>query len=179
MEKPVFITGNANKAEYLSKYLGVALEHQKIDLDEIQSLDLKEIVSHKAKQAYQIVKKPVLVEDVSLEFKALGRLPGTFIKFFVDEVPFETLCMMLDGLDRTAYAACMFAYYDGKKLELFESGLKGEIADYPRGEGGYGWDKIFIPDGYKITRAELSETDNQKTYMQIKPLQKVREFLQA
>ncbi len=157
----------------------MALEHQKIDLDEIQSLDLNEVVSHKAKQAYEMIKKPVLVEDVSLEFRALGRLPGTFIKFFIEEVPFETICRMLDGLDRSAYAACVFAYYDGKNMKLFESGLDGEIAENPRGDSGYGWDKIFIPGGYSKTRAELSEQDNQKTYMQIKPLQKIKEFLQA
>ncbi len=52
-----------------------------VELDEIQSLDLQTIVKHKAQQAYEIVKGPVLVEDVSLEFNALGKLPGTFISF--------------------------------------------------------------------------------------------------
>lgn len=42
--KPVFITGNADKAAYLARHLGVELNHQKIDLDEIQSTSLEEIV---------------------------------------------------------------------------------------------------------------------------------------
>jgi inosine triphosphate pyrophosphatase len=179
MKQPLFITGNTNKAAYLTRYLGVALEHQKLDLEEIQSLDLAEVVTHKAKQAYDMVKKPVLVEDVSLEFHALGRLPGTFIKFFVDEVPFESICKMLDGLDRAACARCTFAYYDGKEMTLFESSLDGTISDVPRGNNGYGWDKIFVPEGYSLTRAELSEEDDQKTYELIKPLRQVRDFLQA
>lgn len=74
--KPItFITGNPKKAEYLAKYLGFPVEHEKIDLDEIQSLDLREIVEHKVRQAYAQVRQPVLVEDVSLEFSCLGRIP--------------------------------------------------------------------------------------------------------
>ena len=76
-----FITGNQNKADYFSKYLGFPVNHHKVDLDEIQSLDLREVVKHKLLQAYDEIKSPVIVEDVSLEFEALGRLPGTFIKF--------------------------------------------------------------------------------------------------
>lgn len=75
LQKITFITGNAKKAEYLEKYLGFPVAHEKLDLDEIQSLDLREIVEHKAKQAYEKIGSPVLVEDVSLEFTALGRLP--------------------------------------------------------------------------------------------------------
>lgn len=86
MQPITFITGNQKKADYLAKYLGFPVEHKKIDLDEIQSLDLAEIIEHKVKQAYEIVKTPVIVEDVSLEFSALGRLPGPFIKFFEREI---------------------------------------------------------------------------------------------
>ena|SRR3989344_5241738 len=172
-----FITGNQNKADYLAKYLGFPVKHVKLDLDEIQSLDLKEVVEHKVKQAYGIVKEPVIVEDVSLEFAAFGRLPGTFIRFFVDEVPFEIICNMVNGQIRKAVAKCVFGYYDGKTLQLFEGQLKGEIAEKPSGENGYGWDKIFIPEGYSVTRASLNEDDDRKTYMLIKPFAQLKEFL--
>ena len=179
MTKITFITGNQKKADYLAKYLGFPVEHVKLDLDEIQSLDLKEIVEHKVRQAYEKIQKPVIVEDVSLEFAALGRLPGTFIKFFVDEVPFETICSMIDGKTRKATARCVFGYFDGQELKLFEGGLDGEIATTPSGENGYGWDKIFIPQGYTVTRASLEEKDDQKTYLQIKPFAKLKEFLES
>lgn len=74
--KPVFITGNADKAAYLAQHLGITLDHQKVDLDEIQSTSLEEIVEHKVRQAYDLVGKPVLVEDVALGFDALNGLPG-------------------------------------------------------------------------------------------------------
>lgn len=174
----VFITGNQSKADYLAKYLGFPVQHRKLDLDEIQSLDLSEIVTHKVKQAYQIVGQPVLVEDVSLEFDSLHGLPGPFIKFFVENMPFEKICALITDGNRQATAKCTFGYYDGAQLELFEGSLGGKIAERPAGENGYGWDKIFIPDGYDVTRAQLTEADDQKTYLQIKPFDKLKAFLQ-
>lgn len=177
MKKVVFITGNQKKADYLSKYLGHQIDHVKLDLDEIQSLDLKEVVRHKMIQAYKKVKKPVLVEDVALEFSAFGQLPGTFIRWFLEEMQFEEICALLEGKDRGAMARCIFGYFDGKKEYYFEGSLSGRIPEEPAGTGGYGWDPIFIPQGYDVTRAELSEEDDKVTYLKIKPFDQVREFL--
>lgn len=178
MSKITFITGNQAKADYLSNYLNFEVSHQKVNLDEIQTLSLRKIVEHKLRQAYEIVKNPVLVEDVALEFKALGRLPGTFIKFYVDEVPFETICRTLDGLSRDAVARCVFGYHDGSRMEFFEGSLNGRIAEHPAGSNGFGWDKIFIPEGYEITRAEMNEENDRKTYLMIKPFDRLKAFLE-
>lgn len=178
MANITFITGNQSKADYLAKHLGFPIDHKKLELDEIQSLDLKEVVKHKALLAYEKIGSPVLVEDVSLEFKALGRLPGTFIRFYVEEVPFETICRTLDGLDRSAVARCIFGYYDGQEIKYFEGSLSGKIAEKPAGENGYGWDKIFIPEGYEVTRASLSEEDDKATYLKIKPLASLKEYFE-
>jgi non-canonical purine NTP pyrophosphatase (RdgB/HAM1 family) len=179
MTNITFITGNQNKADYLAKYLGHPVDHVKLDLDEIQSLDLKEIVEHKVRQAYGKIKKPVIVEDVSLEFAALGGLPGPFIKFFVEKVPLDKICSMINWQTRKATARCVFGYFNGQDLELFESRLDGEIAETPAGENGYGWDKIFIRNGYSVTRASLGEEDDRKTYLQIKPFGKLKQYLES
>lgn len=180
MENVTFITGNQNKADYLSKYLGHPVDHVKLNLDEIQSTDLNEIVEHKVKQAYNLIKKPVIVEDVSLEFVSLGGLPGPFIKFFVEKVSFEVICSMIgNGLSRKATARCVFGYFDGQELKLFEGHLDGKIANKPSGNNGYGWDKIFIPQGYNVTRASLNEDDDQKTYLKIKPFAKLKSYLES
>lgn len=180
-ELPLFITGNQHKADYLSQLLDIPLQHQKLSLDEIQSTSLEEIVEHKVRQAYEAVKQPVLVEDVALSFEALGGLPGPFVKFFV-EAPngLESLCRILDGFDdRTATASCVFGYYDGREVALFRGGMPGSIADSPRGDGGYGWDKIFCPDGYGgRTRAELNKEEDYATYVATKPIAELRAFLQ-
>ena len=177
MQSITFITGNQKKADYLAKYLGFPIEHEKLDLDEIQSLDLRETTENKARQAYAKARKPLLVEDSSLEFALLGRLPWPFIKFFEKEVSLETTCSLLDGKDRSATARCGYAYFDGKRLEYFEWSMKWAIAHKPAKDNGFWWDCIFIPEWYNITRAEMGEEDDRKTYLQIKPLEKVREFL--
>lgn len=182
MSKVTFITGNQNKADYLARLLGMGIDHQKVDLDEIQSTNLESIVERKVKQAYEIVKAPVLVDDVALGFTALNGLPGPFVRYFV-ELPdgLEKLCRMLDGLDnRSARAICTMGYYDGSEMKLFTSGLDGSIAHEPRGDGGFGWDKIFCPVGYEgRTRAELIVEEDEETYRTIKPIAAVREFLQS
>lgn len=175
-----FITSNQYKADALARVLGLPLRHQAVDLTEIQSTSLEEIVEHKVRQAYMVAKCPVLVEDVALGFTALGGLPGPFIKFFV-EAPngLENLCRMLDGFgDRSAVAACVFGYYDGEQIKLFRAELGGVIAKYPAGNGGFGWDKIFCPDGYGgKTRAELTPDEDAETYRLFKPIDAVRQFL--
>lgn len=178
-QKITFITGNQSKADYLAKYLGFTVEHHKLELDELQSLDLREIVEHKAKQAYDKLQAPVLVEDVSLEFEALGRLPGTFIKFFLQELSFDTICSLVDGKTRNATAHCVFGYYDGARLELLEGKLGGKVAEKPSGDNGFGWDKVFIPDGYTVTRASLDDDDDRRTYLQIKPFAQLKAFLES
>lgn len=179
MTDVVFITGNQNKADYLAKYLGHPVEHIKLNLDEIQSLDLQEIVRHKMRQAYEQIGRPVLVEDVSLEFAALGKLPGPFIKFFLEQMPFEEICSLVAGKERGAIARCVFGYYDGTVEEYFEGSIAGSVPEHPAGSKGYGFDQIFIPEGYSVTRAELDEEDDRKTYMQMKPFEKVKEFLKT
>jgi non-canonical purine NTP pyrophosphatase (RdgB/HAM1 family) len=181
MHLPIFITGNQDKADYLAQLLGVKLEHKKVELDEIQSTNLEEIVAHKVKQAYKIVQQPLLVEDVALSFKALSGLPGPFIKFFVDAPNgLEMLCRMLDGFsDRSARAECVYGYYDGNSIKLFRNGLNGTIAMNPRGENGFGWDKIYEPEGYEgRTRAELNVEEDAATYPSIKPFAELKQFLQ-
>lgn len=177
MKTIIFVTGNQNKADYLAKFLDHPIDHKKIDLDEIQSLDLKEIIEHKVRQAYKKIRKPVIVEDTSLEFKALGGLPGPFVRFFVDNMNFEDICSLLHKKDRTAVAKCAMGYFDGKTLKIFEKKMMGEIAKKPAGENGFGWDKIFIPQGYKVTRASLNKIDDKKTTFKIKPFAQLKKFL--
>jgi len=178
MKNITYITGNQHKADYLANYLGYSIDYQKIDLEEIQSMDLKKIVKHKVKQAYDIIKKPVVVEDTSLEFKALGNLPGPFIKHFLVQMSEKDICSLLDGKDRNAKARCVFGYFDGENEIYFEGEMDGKIAKKPAGDGGYGFDRIFIPEGYNVTRAEQNAEDHKTVYLKIKPIMQLKEFLE-
>src|ERR1700730_17528403 len=88
----VFVTGSEQKAQYFSRVAGIPVSHKKVDLDEIQSLDLKRIVSDKVRRAFDVLRTPVIVEDVSLEIDALNGLPGPLIKWFVDKLSLLAIC---------------------------------------------------------------------------------------
>ncbi len=177
MKDITYITGNPKKAEYLESYLGHPIEYVKLELYEIQSLDLREVLQHKVRQAYKELQKPVVVEDTSLEFKALGRLPGPFIRFFVEEIKHQDICDLLKDKDKSATARCMYAYFDGEREEYIEGVLEGSIAEEPAGSGGYGFDSFFIPHGYLVTKASLGDEDYKKVYMTLKPIAQLKEFL--
>lgn len=178
MSKAVFVTGNAHKAQYLRSIIGYKLPTQQVDVEEIQSLNLAEIVEHKARHAYDHVRQPVIVEDTQLIFHALGRLPGSYIKWFLDEIGAEGLCRLLKGFDdRSAIAGAAIAYYDGKKLQIFEKSLSGSIAHRPQGRSGFGWNNIFIPDGSHRTLGQMDDDEFKQWYVKIKPINELAEFL--
>lgn len=183
MKQVVYVTGNPEKAANFSRHMGHEIRHHPADLDEIQTLDAAELIEHKARQAYAQLKEPVLVEDVTLTFDAWDGLPGPFVKFFVKhglDEGLSKMCRMLDGFDdRSAEASCTFGYYDGDRLELFKGSVRGEIAHEPKGENGFGFDRIFIPDDHGgKTAAELDEAGYDSYYVAIKPFAAVRHFLE-
>ena len=159
-----FITGNPKKAEFLEKYLGHPVIHAKLDLDEIQSLDLEKIAEHKVRQAYQKIHKAVLVEDISFGLDALGgKLPGPFIKWFLKEIGLEGICRMLDSyIERGATTEVCYAFFDGQTLKFFNGKLHGQVPKKPQGDDSFGWNSIFIPDGQVKTNAQMSEEEMQR-----------------
>jgi non-canonical purine NTP pyrophosphatase (RdgB/HAM1 family) len=180
MKEMVFITGNVAKAEQLGRHLHYPVRHLRLDLLELQSLDLEEIIEHKAREAFKQVNSPVLVEDVSLTFNVLGRLPGPLIKWFLTELGNKGLCRLLEGhKDRGATAKVVFGYYDGKNLSVFDAEMKGSIAKSPRGKRGFGWDPIFIPEGWNKTWAEMTTEEQAETSMRKIALKKLEDFLRS
>ena len=173
-----FITGNKSKAEQLGLHLNYPVTHKKLDLTEIQSLDLEKIIERKAKEAYKQINTPVLVEDTSLIFRPLGRLPGPLIKWFLAELDNEGLCRILDGYeDRSALAKVCFGLYDGKELKMFRGEMKGTIAKSPRGGRGFGWDPIFIPEGHTKTWGEMDDEEQKQTSMRRIALKQLEGYL--
>jgi non-canonical purine NTP pyrophosphatase (RdgB/HAM1 family) len=181
MSKVTFITGNQGKADFMAKFLDYPVDHQKIDLDETQSLNLQEIAEHKVRQAYNIAKRPVIIEDMGLSFNAMGRLPGPFIKWFLEEIGTEGLCKLLDTYeDRSAKARICFAYYDGSQMQFFEGEVNGRIANTPKGDNGYGWDPVFIPNGIDKTYAQMNDEEKSAWSLRTTTVfPKIKEFLQT
>jgi non-canonical purine NTP pyrophosphatase (RdgB/HAM1 family) len=175
---PVFITGNQHKADHLARLLGRPVRHHKVDLDEIQSLDLREVAAHKARQAYDILKEPTLVEDVALTFTAMGRLPGTLVKWFLAEIGTEGLCRIADNLQhRGATASTCYVLYDGKQMHYFDAHVEGSVSAEPRGERGFGWDPVFIPSGSTKTYAEMTLDETKPFSVRSRAVEKLRAYL--
>jgi non-canonical purine NTP pyrophosphatase (RdgB/HAM1 family) len=175
-----FITGNPGKAEQLSKYLGRPVLHHSLDLIEIQSLELTEVIKHKVIEAYQQIKQPVLVDDVALTIHSMGKLPGPFIKYFIKELGNEGICKLLSNYeDKSAIATVAIGYYDGNDVYTFIGTVNGSISKTPKGSGGFGWDQIFIPDGYFQTRAEMNEEDYDETSPRKDALMQLETFLKT
>jgi non-canonical purine NTP pyrophosphatase (RdgB/HAM1 family) len=174
----VYVTGNAGKAKYFSKIIGLDIEHHDADVDEIQSLDAEEIAVHKAKQAYDQLKRPVIVEDTSLTLKSMGPLPVPFIKWFEVGMGLEGFCRLADfNPDRSATVSNIHVYHDGQQTHLFKSSLDGLIADHPGGEGGFGFNPCFIPIGKNQTLAEMPDEEFIEEYLKFKPILQLKEFL--
>lgn len=180
MKTPIFITGNPYKAAFLSRNLGIELEHRALDVPEIQSLDIAEVVTAKAKAAYEEVGSLVLVDDASLSFNSLGRLPGVMVKWFENEIGLERMCRLLDPFDdRSAVHQVVYCLYDGKTATLFEGTTQGRVPAHPQGGKGFGFDPIYIQAGMNQSRAELSEEEQDRLSARYEAMQKLRSYLET
>lgn len=177
MKQCTFISGNADKVRYLEAHCGFTIPHKHVDLDEVQSLDLAYVTKKKAEAAYAFLGSPVLVEDVAFECDAWKGLPGTFIKYFMAQMTIDGLCNAIPKDNRGVTARCIYDYFDGTTHTQFEGSMRGALPISPRGDAGYGWDTMFIPEGSKLTRAEMTPEENMHTYLIIKPLEAVKQFL--
>ena len=150
------ITGNENKVRELKQVFptGLDISMAKLELDEIQSLDTKQIIRHKLNEAYQTVKEPVIVEDVSAELECLNGLPGPFIKYFEQQLGRGAL-YKLSYEGAKVKIRCTMGYYDGKTVLIAEAVENGTITA-PRGGDGFGFDFVFVPQGYGQTYSEMN-----------------------
>jgi len=172
----IFATGNHQKLKEFEEILGIKLNHSDLDLDEIQSIEVEEVAKHKARQAYSLLKEPVIVEDTGLYFEELNGLPGALIKFFVKKLSLDKICSLIEE-NRKAKAITCIAYFDGKELKTFTGETKGEVAEEPKGSNGFGWDPIFIPEGYNRTFAELTDEEKTSKFMRKEAIKKLKVFL--
>lgn len=150
-----FVTGNPHKLTELQALLPGELDirHKALHLTEIQTMDTHEIVRHKLREAYAVVKAPVMVEDVSAGLASLGGLPGPFIKFFEERLGSDALYQLAPN-DKVTIT-CTMGYYDGADEIIVDGTVHGRTVK-PRGDNGFGFDNCIILDGQTKTSAELA-----------------------
>ena len=173
-----FATGNINKVKEFELALGNKLKRISLDLDEIQAIDVEKVVEHKTKQAFKVIKKPVITEDTGLYFEEWRGLPGALAKFFDQTIGYKNLGKMLKS-NRRAKAQTVIGYFNGKSYRSFIGEVKGMIAKKPRGKNNFGWDVVFIPDGCNKTYAELTIQEKNRISMRQKAIKKFKGFLHS
>ncbi len=177
MSSLVFVTGNASKAKEAQQILGVPVIVQTLELNEIQSLDLDDIARKKAEDAYRIVQKPLIVDDVGLYISAWNRFPGPFIKYLLAEGGNELLLKMLHREKNTsATVICTIGYHDGNTVHVLRGEVTGKIVE-PRGEGGWGFDPVFEEKTTGKTFAEMGIDQKNKLSHRFRALEALKEFL--
>ena len=175
----LFVTTNIGKLHEVQAMLPVEVAHLPIHVPEIQALDVDEVVRAKAQWGYAHAGVPVLVEDTGLAFTAWNGLPGALIRWFMETVGSSGLCHMLHtGQDRGATATCTFDLFDGHEHQLFSGLVHGTIALAPRGQNGFGWYDILIPDGYLQTFAEMPVEQRHALTMRKIAADQLRAFLE-
>lgn len=158
------VTGNPGKLEEARRILGGAVDAEKIDLPEIQSLDMGEVLRAKGREAHGRLGRPVVVEETGLELAALNGFPGPLVKWMLEAVGADGIARTAHALaDPRAVARCLLLYVDGEREVLGEGVVTGTLVRPPRGDGGFGWDPVFQPDGFRLTYAELGQETKDRT----------------
>jgi len=176
----IVATSNPNKVKEIETILGRPVHRLDIDLAEIQAVDVEEVIGEKARAAYAATGRPVLVEDTALYLNAWNGLPGALIRWFLSSVGNQGICRMLDAFaDRGAEAKTCLGLFDGEQVHIFRGVVRGRIASQPRGAGGFGWDKIFIPDGWEQTFGEAGQAAKDAISMRRKAVEELRAWLDS
>ncbi|HIH25464.1 non-canonical purine NTP pyrophosphatase [Candidatus Woesearchaeota archaeon] len=175
MNELFFITGNENKLRE-ARSIFPDIKGLNIDLIEIQSIDSRKIIEHKLNEAKKHHSGSFIVEDTSLELISMKGLPGPLIKFFEKSIGLDGVYKLGEVFGNKAVAKCVIGYFNDNDIKFFEGMIDGIIVS-PRGENGFGWDKIFVPDGYDKTFAEISSEEKDSISMRKLAFEKLKEHL--
>jgi non-canonical purine NTP pyrophosphatase (RdgB/HAM1 family) len=151
----VLVSGNKGKIAEARLVAGADLPAAELDLPEIQSLDMLEILRGKAAAAWEALRRPVVVEEAGLELVALNGFPGPLIKWMLQAVGADGIARTAEALGNGAIAPCQLLYKAGDEEILAEGCTEGTLVRPGRGSHGFGWDPVFLPDGETRTFAEL------------------------
>ena len=136
----------------------------------------------KARAAWEISKSWVLADDSGLCIDALGGKPGIYSARYAEtpKARIERVLKELDGIkNRNAHFTCAMTLINPKgDVEYKYQGIcEGSIIDSPKGENGFGYDPIFLVNGYTRTMAELTEEEKNKVSHRSVALKKVIAYL--
>lgn len=169
MKKIIFATNNKHKLDEIRKISEGKLEilslndiNCRTDIPETGTT-LEENALIKARFVKDNFGYDCFADDTGLEVKALDGAPGVYSARYAGEDcraedNIRKLLTNLEGIsDRRAAFRTVIALLIGDEQYFFEGAIHGKIIDEKRGESGFGYDPVFVPDGYEQTFAELGE----------------------
>ena len=186
-QKIVFATNNTHKLEEVASILGESYEV--MSLREIGCHDdipeTADTFAGNAIQKARYIKEhygyDCFADDSGLEVDALGGAPGVFSARYSgggSEANMEKLLHNLtEKNERGAQFRTVIALLVGEETHLFEGIVRGTIIHERRGEGGFGYDPIFVPEGYDLTFAQLGSDVKNRISHRAKAVEKLAEYL--
>lgn len=158
-----FVTGNKGKfreATRIAKEFGLRLSFEDIELDEPQSDSIEYVAKRTALLAFQIIKRPLFVEDAGLFIDALHGFPGVYSSFVYSSIGVPGILKLMSGIgDRRArFKSCvaLSSSSNPSRPKIFTGEVEGSISKRAKGQGGFGFDPIFVPSGLSRTFAQMS-----------------------
>jgi len=124
---------------------------------EIRSDNVEEIAEAAARHAFMTLGKPVVLDDTGFFVSSLKDFPGAYAAFALNAIGYEGILKLLEGVeDRSARFVTAVGFCDGVHLKTFVGEMHGTISEQPSGSEGFGYDPIFIPEGFTKTYADLT-----------------------
>lgn len=191
MNQLIFATHNAHKADEVKAIVGNLFEVKNLSdinfFDEIPETGntFKENAFQKVKYLHDKLNCNCFADDSGLSVDALNGAPGILSARYAGEPSnsqrnTEKLLNTLKNIsNRKAQFTCVIAVILDGQTHFFEGIIRGTITEYPQGEGGFGYDPIFIPDGYDKTFAELPTDIKNKISHRAIALEKFKQFLNS
>jgi XTP/dITP diphosphohydrolase len=152
------------------------------DIPEDEAL-IEENALSKARYVYNMTGLNVFADDTGLEVEALNGLPGVHSARFAGEskdslANIEKVLSLLEGKEnRKARFRTVIALIFKNEEYLFEDSVSGTLINEKRGNEGFGYDPIFIPEGKTQTFAEMTLSEKNKISHRARAFEKLREFL--
>ncbi len=186
----IFATNNAHKIEEVQAVLGEGFHLRTLGecgiTEEIPetATTLEGNALQKARYVHERTGADCFADDTGLEVDALGGAPGVHsARYATDGHDFAAnnrlLLHNLEGVaDRKAHFRTVIALILDNKEYLFEGRVEGHIAESAAGCGGFGYDPLFVPDGFDVSFAEMSPEQKNAISHRGRAVRKLAEFLQ-
>lgn len=162
MNKIYFVTKNKHKFEEAKLALkGIDIEIEQIAEEKIEQkeLSLKDVAIFNANLFFEKYKKPILIDDTGVFFKAYNNFPGTNPKLIFDSIGYKGLLKLLENENREAEFLTILAYKDKDHLKIFEGKLKCvvdiKVNDLDKDVMPY--ERIFLVNGKPLSSLSREE----------------------